>query len=195
MSRSEQNSGFQSLLLNWDQKRRSTMRTSIVLINSSNRDLLCVWHGAENIMYTTSFAFHNPARRDGYSEEEETEDEWLSDLLETAQLVSWAKDLNPASLTSGSLLLLTLSHLPSLQDFILSTTGLGIKSCDFQAASNNAEHHTHDISSQRLIVRRGQPFTISLHFQAPVLTFLRALKKVALIAQTGEWDWPQLLWQ
>ncbi|KAF4017350.1 hypothetical protein G4228_008698 [Cervus hanglu yarkandensis] len=64
--------------------------------------------------------------------------------------------------------------------------GLGIKSCDFQAASNNAEHHTHDISSQRLIVRRGQPFTISLHFQVPVLTFLRALKKVALIAQTGK---------
>ena len=37
-------------------------------------------------MYNTSFAFHNPARRDGYSEEEETEDEWLSYLLETAQL-------------------------------------------------------------------------------------------------------------
>lgn len=64
--------------------------------------------------------------------------------------------------------------------------GLGIKSCDFQAARNNAEHHTNDISSQRLIVRRGQPFTISLHFQAPVHTFLRALKKVALIAQTGK---------
>ncbi|ELR56097.1 Erythrocyte membrane protein band 4.2, partial [Bos mutus] len=64
--------------------------------------------------------------------------------------------------------------------------GLGIKSCDFQAARNNAEHHTNDISSQRLFVRRGQPFTISLHFQAPVHTFLRALKKVALIAQTGK---------
>ncbi|KAB0375151.1 hypothetical protein FD755_013643 [Muntiacus reevesi] len=63
---------------------------------------------------------------------------------------------------------------------------LGIKSCDFQASRNNAEHHTHDISSKRLIVRRGQPFTISLHFQAPVLTFLHALKKVALIAQTGK---------
>ncbi|XP_036699942.1 protein 4.2 [Balaenoptera musculus] len=64
--------------------------------------------------------------------------------------------------------------------------GLGIKSCDFQAARNNAEHHTNDISSQRLIVRRGQPFTISLNFWAPIRTFLQTLKKVVLIAQTGD---------
>ncbi|XP_032964041.1 protein 4.2 isoform X2 [Rhinolophus ferrumequinum] len=63
---------------------------------------------------------------------------------------------------------------------------LGIKSCDFQAARNNEEHHTKDISSRRLIVRRGQPFSIRLHFRAPVHTFLPALKKVALITQTGE---------
>uniref|UniRef100_A0A287BJX0 Protein 4.2 n=1 Tax=Sus scrofa TaxID=9823 RepID=A0A287BJX0_PIG len=66
------------------------------------------------------------------------------------------------------------------------TTGLGIKCCDFQAARNNAEHHTQDISSQRLTVRRGQPFTISLHFQAPVHTFLSTMKKIVLVAQTGE---------
>ena len=155
---------------------------------------MCLTQGWEYYVHYL-ICFSQPYKEDGYSEKEETEDEWLSYSLETAQLVSWAKDLNPASLTSGSLLLLTLSHLPSLQDFFLSTTGLGIKSCDFQAARNNAEHHTNDISSQRLIVRRGQPFTISLHFQAPVHTFLRALKKVALIAQTGEWDWLQLHWQ
>ncbi|KAF6351204.1 erythrocyte membrane protein band 4.2 [Rhinolophus ferrumequinum] len=63
---------------------------------------------------------------------------------------------------------------------------LGIKSCDFQAARNNEEHHTKDISSRRLIVRRGQPFSIRLHFRAPVHTFLPALKKVALITQTGD---------
>ncbi|XP_004421535.1 PREDICTED: erythrocyte membrane protein band 4.2 [Ceratotherium simum simum] len=60
---------------------------------------------------------------------------------------------------------------------------LGIKSCDFQAARNNEEHHTKAISSQRLIVRRGQPFAISMQFRAPVHKFL---KKVVLIAQTGE---------
>ncbi|XP_045395757.1 protein 4.2 isoform X1 [Lemur catta] len=63
---------------------------------------------------------------------------------------------------------------------------LSIKSCDFQAARNNEEHHTKAISSLRLIVRRGQPFTIILHFRTPVHSFLPALKKVNLIAQTGE---------
>lgn len=65
-------------------------------------------------------------------------------------------------------------------------TALGIKSCDFQAARNNEEHHTKDISSRRLIVRRGQPFAIRLHFRDPVTAYLPALKKVALIAQTGK---------
>uniref|UniRef100_A0A8C2YR20 Protein 4.2 n=1 Tax=Chinchilla lanigera TaxID=34839 RepID=A0A8C2YR20_CHILA len=60
------------------------------------------------------------------------------------------------------------------------------QSCDLQAAKNNEEHHTQAISSRRLIVRRGQSFTITLHFQSPIQKFLRALKKVALIAQTGE---------
>ncbi|XP_021505539.1 protein 4.2 isoform X1 [Meriones unguiculatus] len=63
---------------------------------------------------------------------------------------------------------------------------LSIKSCDFQAAENNEEHHTKAISSRHLILRRGQSFTITLNFRGSVHTFLSALKKVALIAQTGE---------
>uniref|UniRef100_A0A8C0QUV6 Erythrocyte membrane protein band 4.2 n=1 Tax=Canis lupus dingo TaxID=286419 RepID=A0A8C0QUV6_CANLU len=63
---------------------------------------------------------------------------------------------------------------------------LGIKTCDFQTARNNEEHHTKAISSQHLIVRRGQPFTIILHFQAPVQAFIHTLKKVTLIAQTED---------
>ncbi|XP_004609663.1 protein 4.2 [Sorex araneus] len=63
---------------------------------------------------------------------------------------------------------------------------LRIKRCDFQASKNNEEHHTKAISSQHLIVRRGQPFTLLLHFRAPVPKFGPALKKVTLIAQTGE---------
>uniref|UniRef100_G3SUD3 Protein 4.2 n=1 Tax=Loxodonta africana TaxID=9785 RepID=G3SUD3_LOXAF len=65
-------------------------------------------------------------------------------------------------------------------------TALDIESWDFHIARNNEEHHTEAISSRHLIVRRGQPFTITLHFHAPVREFLPALKKVALIAQTGE---------
>ncbi|XP_032758206.1 erythrocyte membrane protein band 4.2 [Rattus rattus] len=63
---------------------------------------------------------------------------------------------------------------------------LSIKSCDFHAAENNKEHHTDAISSQHLILRRGQSFIITLNFRAPAHIFLSALKKVALIAQTGE---------
>ncbi|XP_006883028.1 PREDICTED: erythrocyte membrane protein band 4.2 [Elephantulus edwardii] len=63
---------------------------------------------------------------------------------------------------------------------------LAIKSCDLQAARNNEEHHTKAISSKKLILRRGQSFTITLHFRAPVHSFISTLKKVALIAQTGE---------
>ncbi|KAK2500014.1 hypothetical protein MC885_010344 [Smutsia gigantea] len=54
------------------------------------------------------------------------------------------------------------------------------------AARNNEDHHTKAISSQRLLVRRGQPFTICLHFRVPVNRFLSTLKKVALIARTGK---------
>ncbi|XP_042798172.1 protein 4.2 isoform X8 [Panthera leo] len=68
----------------------------------------------------------------------------------------------------------------------MEQVALGIKNCDFQAAKNNEEHYTKAISSQHLFVRRGKPFTIILNFQAPVHTFLSTLKKVALIAQTGE---------
>lgn len=75
---------------------------------------------------------------------------------------------------------------------VFSTKGLGIKSCDLQAAKNNEEHHTRAISSQRLIVRRGKSFTITLHFQSPISAFLPALRKLALIAQTGKWDRPRL---
>lgn len=63
---------------------------------------------------------------------------------------------------------------------------LSIKSCDFHTPENNKEHHTDAISTQHLILRRGQSFTITLNFHAPAHRFLSALKKVALIAQTGE---------
>ncbi|XP_027725841.1 erythrocyte membrane protein band 4.2 isoform X2 [Vombatus ursinus] len=60
------------------------------------------------------------------------------------------------------------------------------KSCDLQVARNNEEHHTKDISSRRLVVRRGQPFTITLHIHPVVRGFFQILKKVTLVAQTGK---------
>ncbi|NXK81902.1 EPB42 protein, partial [Amazona guildingii] len=63
--------------------------------------------------------------------------------------------------------------------------GLGIKKCDFKVTVNNNNHHTEEISTERLIVRRGQPFTITVWFSAPIHNYLWQLKRILLIAQTG----------
>ncbi|NXS77515.1 EPB42 protein, partial [Erpornis zantholeuca] len=63
--------------------------------------------------------------------------------------------------------------------------GLSKKKCDLMIAENNKNHHTEEISTERLIVRRGQPFTITVSFSAPVHNYLRQMKRTFLIVQTG----------
>ncbi|NXW27296.1 EPB42 protein, partial [Phaetusa simplex] len=65
------------------------------------------------------------------------------------------------------------------------STGLSIKNCDLKITMNNTNHHTEEISTERLIVRRGQPFTITVSFSAPIHNYLRQLKRTSLIVQTG----------
>ncbi|NXF09014.1 EPB42 protein, partial [Smithornis capensis] len=65
------------------------------------------------------------------------------------------------------------------------TTGLSVKKCNFNISINNKNHHTEEISTERLIVRRGQPFTVTLNFSAPVHNYLQQMKRTFLIAQTG----------
>ncbi|XP_072852632.2 protein 4.2 isoform X1 [Pogona vitticeps] len=63
---------------------------------------------------------------------------------------------------------------------------LQVKRCDVQAAGNNQAHHTAAISTERLVVRRGQPFALTLHFGSPVPGGgLRQLRRTSLVAQTG----------
>lgn len=50
---------------------------------------------------------------------------------------------------------------------------------------NNKSHHTEEISTKRLIVRRGQPFTITVSFSAPIHNYLKQMKRTFLIVQTG----------
>ncbi|NXJ80049.1 EPB42 protein, partial [Trogon melanurus] len=64
-------------------------------------------------------------------------------------------------------------------------TGLSIKKCDFKITMNNNNHHTEEISTERLMVRRGQPFTITVSFSAPIHNYLQQLKRTFLIVQTG----------
>lgn len=50
---------------------------------------------------------------------------------------------------------------------------------------NNNNHHTEEISTKRLMVRRGQPFIITVSFSSPVYNYLQQLKRTFLIVQTG----------
>uniref|UniRef100_A0A8C6DVB6 protein-glutamine gamma-glutamyltransferase n=1 Tax=Moschus moschiferus TaxID=68415 RepID=A0A8C6DVB6_MOSMO len=43
--------------------------------------------------------------------------------------------------------------------------GLEVALTDLQSSWNNAQHHTEEISSNRLLVRRGQAFSITLYFR------------------------------
>ncbi|NWI90893.1 EPB42 protein, partial [Pitta sordida] len=63
--------------------------------------------------------------------------------------------------------------------------GLSIKKSDLHIPMNNKNHHTEEISTDRLIVRRGQPFTVTVNFSAPIRNYLQQMKRTFLIAQTG----------
>lgn len=77
------------------------------------------------------------------------------------------------------------SSQPQTHSISSLTTGLSIKKCDFKITMNNSNHHTEEISTERLMVRRGQPFTITLSFSAPIHNYLQQLKRTFLIVQTG----------
>jgi len=74
---------------------------------------------------------------------------------------------------------------PQTHSVFSHTTGLSIKKCDFKITMNNNNHHTEEISTERLMVRRGQPFTITVSFSAPIHNYLQQLKRTFLIAETG----------
>ncbi|KAJ7332320.1 hypothetical protein JRQ81_014500 [Phrynocephalus forsythii] len=56
---------------------------------------------------------------------------------------------------------------------------------NWQNPRNNWEHHTAEMGGQRLIVRRGQAFTLTLHFHARGYQPWR--DSMYLIAETGPW--------
>nr|XP_020864934.1 LOW QUALITY PROTEIN: protein-glutamine gamma-glutamyltransferase Z [Phascolarctos cinereus] len=59
---------------------------------------------------------------------------------------------------------------------------LGLRSSNLQSPKNNKEHHTSEIGSERLFVRRAQAFVITLNFDRP---FHAATDKVIFTAETG----------
>lgn len=59
---------------------------------------------------------------------------------------------------------------------------------DLQSPRNNKEHHTQEMGLKRLIVRRGQPFGLQLHFNRP---FHFGTDYLTFVAETGEFTRPQ----
>ncbi|KAM5245888.1 protein-glutamine gamma-glutamyltransferase 2 [Ctenodactylus gundi] len=43
--------------------------------------------------------------------------------------------------------------------------GLNLERCDLELEANGRDHHTADLCRERLVVRRGQPFQLTLHFE------------------------------
>uniref|UniRef100_A0A8C9EID4 Protein 4.2 n=1 Tax=Pavo cristatus TaxID=9049 RepID=A0A8C9EID4_PAVCR len=63
--------------------------------------------------------------------------------------------------------------------------GLSVKKCDLKIIMNNHNHRTEEISTERLMVRRGQPFIITVSFSSPIHNYLKQLKRTFLSVQTG----------
>ena len=63
-------------------------------------------------------------------------------------------------------------------------TGLEVALTDLQSSWNNVQHHTDEISSSRLLVRRGQAFNITLYFRNRA--FQPGLDNIIFVTETGE---------
>nr|XP_033770650.1 protein-glutamine gamma-glutamyltransferase 5-like [Geotrypetes seraphini] len=63
--------------------------------------------------------------------------------------------------------------------------GLEVAGSDLQCYKNNLKHHTADISTKRLILRRGALFTIKLQFQAG--GYLEGSNQIAFTVEIGPW--------
>ncbi|XP_032964039.1 protein-glutamine gamma-glutamyltransferase 5 [Rhinolophus ferrumequinum] len=64
-----------------------------------------------------------------------------------------------------------------------AVAGLELSATDFQSSWNNRWHHTEEISSERLLVRRGQAFYITLYFRNR--GFQPGLDNIIFVVETG----------
>ncbi|XP_025047780.1 protein-glutamine gamma-glutamyltransferase 5-like [Alligator sinensis] len=62
-------------------------------------------------------------------------------------------------------------------------TGLQVGFTDFQCYRNNLQHQTAEMSTKHLVVRQGQPFTITLHFHGR--GYQPGVDTILLIVETG----------
>lgn len=48
---------------------------------------------------------------------------------------------------------------------LVDSVELVLERCDLELEANGRDHHTADLCQQKLVVRRGQPFRLTLHFE------------------------------
>lgn len=65
-------------------------------------------------------------------------------------------------------------------------TVLDIESCDLNIKSNTSSHHTELFGETRLIVRRGQPFNLTLRLKPGSREFKLGETNFVLTAETGK---------
>ncbi|KAM5243479.1 protein-glutamine gamma-glutamyltransferase Z [Hipposideros larvatus] len=65
---------------------------------------------------------------------------------------------------------------------MITVAALKLRSVDLQGPRNNKGHHTQEMGLKRLIVRRGQPFMLKLHFNRP---FHSETDHITFVAETG----------
>nr|XP_028591478.1 protein-glutamine gamma-glutamyltransferase 2-like [Podarcis muralis] len=61
---------------------------------------------------------------------------------------------------------------------------LQLETWDLECERNNREHRTSENGNERLIVRRGQPFTITLHFSGR--EYQEGVDQLTFHVETGE---------
>lgn len=65
-------------------------------------------------------------------------------------------------------------------------TELQLASVDWHGPENTHGHHTAETSSGQLVVRRGQPFTLTLHFHSHSRNYEPGFDSMHLVAETGK---------
>ncbi|KAB0399029.1 hypothetical protein E2I00_004168 [Balaenoptera physalus] len=67
---------------------------------------------------------------------------------------------------------------------LTASTDLVLERCDLELEANGRDHHTADLCREKLVVRRGQPFWLTLHFEGR--NYEAGMDSLTFCAVTGE---------
>lgn len=68
---------------------------------------------------------------------------------------------------------------------LIVSVDLVMEKCDLELEANGRDHHTADLCRERLVVRRGQPFRLTLHFQGR--SYEASVDRLTFSVSTGKY--------